>query len=82
MRPLAGRSWRRGGSLINVFLDSSALAKRYVQETGSERVEEILADATSLGLSVIALTEVISALCRRRREAALARPAARLPDRH
>lgn len=53
---------------MNVFLDSSALAKRYVQETGSERVEEILSLASSLGISVIFLSEVVSALYRRRRE--------------
>ncbi len=49
-------------------MDSSALAKRYVLEAGSERVEAILAAASSLGVSVICLAEVISALCRRRRE--------------
>jgi len=53
---------------LNVFLDSSALAKRYAQETGSDRVEEILLAASSLGLSVMSAPEVISALCRRRRE--------------
>lgn len=53
---------------MNVFLDSSALAKRYVQEPGSDRVEEILSSASSLGISVICLAEVVSALCRRRRE--------------
>ena len=53
---------------MNVFLDSSALAKRYVQEPGSDRVEEILFGASSLGVSMICLSEVISALCRRRRE--------------
>ena len=53
---------------MNVFLDSSALAKRYVQEPGSDRLEEILSSASSLGVSVICLSEVVSALCRRRRE--------------
>ncbi len=53
---------------MNVFLDSSALAKRYVQEPGSERVEQVLRAATSLGVSVLCVSEVISALCRRRRE--------------
>lgn len=56
---------------VNVFLDSSALAKRYVEEADSERVAEILASTSSLGVSVIAPTEVISALCRRRRERVL-----------
>ena len=58
---------------MNVFLDSSALAKRYVQEPGSDRLEEILTSASSLGVSVIGLSEVVSALCRRRREGKLTR---------
>ena len=53
---------------MNVFLDSSALAKRYVQEPGSARVDEILFLASSLGISMICVPEVVSALCRRRRE--------------
>lgn len=53
---------------MNVFLDSSALAKRYVREPGSDRVDEILALASSLGIAVICLSEVVSALCRLRRE--------------
>jgi hypothetical protein len=53
---------------VNVFLDSSALAKRYIQEPGSDRLEEVLSSASSLGVSVICVSEVVSALCRRRRE--------------
>jgi len=53
---------------LNVFLDSSALAKRYVQEPGSDRVEEILLAASALGLSMVCVPEIVSALCRRRRE--------------
>jgi predicted nucleic acid-binding protein len=53
---------------LNIFLDSSALAKRYVQESGSDRLEEILSSASALGVSVICLSEIVSALCRRRRE--------------
>jgi hypothetical protein len=53
---------------VNVFLDSSALAKQYVQEAGSDRLEEILSSATSLGVSVICVSEIVSARCRRRRE--------------
>jgi predicted nucleic acid-binding protein len=53
---------------LNVFLDSSALAKRYVQESGSARVDELLLSASSLGISMISVPEVVSALCRRRRE--------------
>ena len=57
---------------MNVFLDSSALAKRYVQESGSDRVEEILVSALSLGVSMVSVPEIVSALCRRRRERKLA----------
>jgi uncharacterized protein len=56
---------------MRLFLDSSALAKRYVEEVGSERLEAILGDADWLGLSVLVVPEVISALRRRRRERAL-----------
>ena len=59
---------------MNVFLDSSALAKRYVNEVGSDRVGEILSAASSLGLSVICLSEVVSGLCRLRREGKLSPP--------
>jgi predicted nucleic acid-binding protein len=58
---------------LNVFLDSSALAKRYVQEPDSDRVEAILSSASAMGVSVICLSEVVSALCRRRRENELTR---------
>jgi uncharacterized protein len=53
---------------LNVFLDSSALAKRYIEEHGSDRVQEILSSASSLTISVLCISEIISALCRRRRE--------------
>lgn len=58
---------------MNVFLDSSALTKRYVQEPGSDRLEEILFSASSLAVSIISLSEVVSALCRRRRERILSK---------
>jgi hypothetical protein len=56
---------------MNVFLDSSALAKRYLQEPGTNHLEEILSSASSLGVSVICVAEVISAFCRLRREGKL-----------
>ena len=58
---------------MNVFLDSSALAKRYIDEAGSDRVQEILVSADSLGVSVLCVPEIASALCRRRREGHLTR---------
>ena len=53
---------------LNVFFDSSALAKRYIVETGSDRVQAILSSASGLAVSVLCIPEIVSALCRRRRE--------------
>jgi predicted nucleic acid-binding protein len=51
-----------------MFLDSSALAKRYVEETGSAAVDDLCVQATELAVSVICVPEIISALNRRLRE--------------
>lgn len=56
---------------MKAFFDSSGLAKRYIEEPGSSRVQEILEEATSLGLSAICITEIVSALCRRKREGSI-----------
>jgi predicted nucleic acid-binding protein len=56
---------------MKTFLDSSAFAKRFVDEVGSDKVEDICAQASELGLSVICVPEIISALNRRRRERSL-----------
>ena len=53
---------------LNIFFDSSALAKRYIQEKGSDQVQAILSSASTLAVSVICVPEIVSALCRRRRE--------------
>lgn len=53
---------------MKAVFDSSAFAKRYIEETGSQTVEEILQNTEELGLSVICLPEIISAMNRRRRE--------------
>ncbi len=58
---------------MKAFLDSSAFAKRFVEENGSDGVEVICAQATELGLSVICVPEIVSALNRRRREHTLTR---------
>ena len=58
---------------MKTFLDSSAFAKRYIDEEGSETVEQICAEASALGLSVICPPEIISALNRRRWEGDLSR---------
>jgi predicted nucleic acid-binding protein len=53
---------------MKLFLDSSAFAKRFVNEEGSDAVEALCAGAEALGLSVICVPEIISALNRRLRE--------------
>ena len=53
---------------LNVFVDSSALAKRYIEEKGSDQVQAILSSASALAVSVICVPEIVSALCHRRRE--------------
>lgn len=53
---------------MRVFFDSSAFVKRYIQEQGTEDVLLWCDQATELGLAVIALPEIISALCRLKRE--------------
>ena len=54
-----------------VYFDSSAFAKRYINESGSAEVIAWCDKATRLGLSIIAIPELISAFCRLRREGAL-----------
>jgi hypothetical protein len=56
-----------------VFFDSSALAKRYVQEAGSDDVLSWCERASEIGLSGIALPEIISAFCRLSREKRISR---------
>jgi uncharacterized protein len=53
---------------VKVFFDTSAFAKRYVEERGTNRVIEICSRADAVGLSVICLPEMVSALCRLVRE--------------
>lgn len=53
---------------MRIFLDSSALAKRYLHEVGTEAVVTHCHQATEILLSVIAVPELISALNRLRRE--------------
>ena len=58
---------------MNLFADSSALAKRYIVDEKSEELDRLLERAASLAVSVFCLPEIISALCRRRRERFLTR---------
>lgn len=53
---------------MRVFFDTSAFVKRYVSEPGTDAVLDWCEQATEIGLSGIALPEIISAFCRLRRE--------------
>jgi len=53
---------------MRTCFDSSAFAKRSIEEAGSAKVESICSRATELGLSVLCVPEILSALNRRRRE--------------
>jgi predicted nucleic acid-binding protein len=53
---------------VRVFFDSSAFVKRYVSESGTDAVLNWCDQATEIGLSAIALPEIVSAFCRLRRE--------------
>jgi predicted nucleic acid-binding protein len=53
---------------MRVFFDSSAFAKRYVREEGTDIVLSWCEQATELCLSGIALPEIISSFCRMQRE--------------
>ncbi len=58
---------------MKTFFDSSAFAKRYIEEPGSGAVDALCAQATDLALSVVCIPEIISALNRRLRERSLSR---------
>ena len=58
---------------MKMFFDTSAFAKRYIEEEGSDTVEQLCGEATALALSVICVPEIISALNRLVREDFLSR---------
>ena len=51
-----------------VYLDTSALAKLYVEEDGSDELDTALVDRRDFLISELALTELTSAIARRVRE--------------
>ncbi len=53
------------------YLDTSALVKRYTQESGSERVQEITSASDALFISLVTYVEVVAALSRRSKESRL-----------
>jgi len=56
---------------MRTFFDSSALAKRYVHERGSEVVQSALTRATEVAVSLICPPEIVSALSRLRRQGSI-----------
>ncbi len=57
---------------MRTFFDASAFVKRYIEEPGSQQVDGFCQAASELGISVICVPEIISALNRRVREQILA----------
>lgn len=53
---------------MKAYLDSSALAKRYVNENGSNDVYEILNKASHISSSILCIPEILSACNRTLRE--------------
>ena len=58
---------------MKVFLDTSAFAKRYIAEAGSDKVQDLCEKAEGLAVSVICLPEILSTLTRLTRETKLTR---------
>ena len=56
---------------MKLLVDSSSFAKRYIQEFGSDELDDLLQDALELALCVILVPELISGLNRRLQEGAL-----------
>ena len=56
---------------MKLSVDSSSFAKRYIQEVGSDELDDLLQNASELALCVILVPELISGLQRRLREGAL-----------
>ena len=56
---------------MRLAVDSSSFAKRYIQEAGSDELEDLLQNASELALCVILVPELISGLNRRLREGIL-----------
>lgn len=53
---------------MKTFFDSSSFAKRYIEEKGSQMVDDLCQQASDISISVICIPEIISALNRRARE--------------
>ena len=56
---------------MKLVIDSSSIAKKYVQEEGSDKLDHFLANASELAFCVIMVPEIVSGLNRRLRERVL-----------
>lgn len=54
-----------------LYLDASALVKLYLPETGSDELDAAIQGRRDLMVSDLAITEIVSAIARRRREGLL-----------
>ncbi len=52
---------------MKVFFDTSSFVKRFVEEVGSKEVDNIIEKTSEIGLSIILVPEIISALNRKLR---------------
>ena len=59
-----------------VYLDASALVKRYIAEAGSPEVEALIGEAQAIGTAVISRAEVAAALAKAARIGLVVREAA------
>jgi predicted nucleic acid-binding protein len=60
---------------LTLYLDTSALVKLYVEETGSSIVREAVEEAEAVASSIIAYVEARAAFARRQRERTITLPA-------
>lgn len=67
---------------MRFFLDSSALAKRYVAEAGTEQVLRRCREADEIILSTLCVPELLSGLNRLKRSGRLSAPRYRMLKRH
>jgi len=61
-----------------IYLDTSALVKRYVREKGSDRIEKALLSSDMVSTSKLAFPELLSSLARKRRSHDLAEKSFRI----
>jgi len=59
---------------VIVYLDASALVKRYVEEAGSDEVASLIDAAAVVGTSIVSRAEVAAALAKASRMQVVARP--------